>query len=234
MEHLFAEFKINNYEIFVLKVLEDNFVYLICLNNKAILIDAGESKPILEFIDKRNIQLLQILITHNHADHINGCQDLLNRLGVHSRSPAVAEETIKILNTVCRVISTPGHSSIHKSFYFPDLKIVFTGDLLINGGCGRVIDGTIEKLFNSLKKIKDLPNETLVFGGHDYLESNLLFSQSIKSGDLFLKNRLDKYNENCKEALFIDLKNEKNTNIFLQCETLEEFVKLRRMKDFFN
>ena len=71
MEHLFAEFKINNYEIFVLKVLEDNFVYLICLNNKAILIDAGESKPILEFIDKRNIQLLQILITHNHVDHIN-------------------------------------------------------------------------------------------------------------------------------------------------------------------
>ena len=198
MEHLFAEFKINNYEIFVLKVLEDNFVYLICLNNKAILIDAGESKPILEFIDKRNIQLLQILITHNHADHINGCHDLLDKLGVHSRSPAVAEETIRILGTVCRVISTPGHSSIHKSFYFPDLKIVFTGDLLINGGCGRVIDGTMEKLFNSLKKIKNLPDETLVFGGHDYLESNLLFSQSINSDDLFLKNRLDKYNENCK------------------------------------
>ena len=234
MEHLFAEFKINKYEIFVLKVLEDNFVYLICLNNKAILIDAGESKPILEFIDKRNIQLLQILITHNHADHINGCHDLLDKLGAHSRSPAVAEETIRILGTVCRIISTPGHSSIHKSFYFPDLKIVFTGDLLINGGCGRVIDGTMEKLFNSLKKIKNLPDDTLVFGGHDYLESNLLFSQSINSDDLSLKNRLDKYNENCEEALFIDLKNEKNTNIFLQCETLEEFVKLRRMKDFFN
>ena len=234
MKHLFAEFKINNYEIFVLKVLEDNFVYLICLNNKAILIDAGESKPILEFIDKRNIQLLQILITHNHVDHINGCQDLLNRLGVHSRSPAVVEEAIRILDTECRVISTPGHSSIHKSFYFPDLKIVFTGDLLINGGCGRVIDGTIEKLFYSLKKIKDLPDDTLVFGGHDYLESNLLFSQSIKPDDLFLKNRLDKCQKNLKDALFLDLKNEKDTNIFLQCKTFEKFVKLRKMKDFFN
>ena len=233
MKNIIAQFKINNYEIFALKVLEDNIVYFICLNNKAILIDAGESKPILEFIDKNNIQLMQILITHNHYDHVSGCQRLLDLYGVHSRSPSIAEEEISILQTKCEVIATPGHSAIHKSFYFPQLKIVFTGDLLINGGCGRVIDGTMEQLYNSLGKITSLPESTIVFGGHDYLESNLLFSQSIKPHSDILSKRLSSYNSDPQKALFMSLKNEISSNIFLNCESLEQFTELRIKKDLF-
>tara|TARA_A100001388_G_C28772252_1_gene504643 strand:+ start:778 stop:1479 length:702 start_codon:yes stop_codon:yes gene_type:complete len=233
MKNIIAQFKINNYEVFALKVLEDNIVYFICLNNKAILIDAGESKPILEFIDKNNIQLMQILITHNHYDHVGGCQRLLDLYGVHSRSPSVAEEEISILQTKCEVISTPGHSAIHKSFYFPELKIVFTGDLLINGGCGRVIDGTIEQLYNSLGKITSLPESTIVLGGHDYLKSNLLFSQSIKPCSDIFKKRLSTYNSDPQKALFMSIKNEISSNIFLNCESLEQFTELRIKKDLF-
>lgn len=234
MKNIFAEYKIDDYRVIVLKVLEDNFVYFVCLGNKAILIDAGEAKPILEFVNERKIELLQILITHNHSDHINGCQHLLNHIGVHSRSPAVAEEEIKILNTTCLIISTPGHSAIHKSFYFPDLKIVFTGDLLINGGCGRVIDGSIEKLFKSLNKIKNLPNEILVFGGHNYLENNLNFALSVKPNLNYFKKRLEIFRSHPKDALFVKLEDEKKTNIFLQCKNLNEFIILRKKKDFFN
>jgi len=233
MKNIIAEFKINNYQIFALKVLEDNFVYFVCLNNKAILIDAGESKSIIEFINEKNIQLMQILITHNHFDHVGGCQHLLDMYGVHSRSPSVAEEEISILQTKCIVMSTPGHSAIHKSFYFPELKIVFTGDLLINGGCGRVIDGTMEQLFNSLAKISNLPKSTIVCGGHDYLESNLHFSQSINSNSDIISKRLYKYNLDAKKALFVSLENEIKTNIFLNCKSLEEFTELRIKKDKF-
>ena len=117
MKNIIAQFKINN-RGFALKVLEDNIVYFICLNNKAILIDAGESKPILEFIDKNNIQLMQILITHNHYDHVGGCQRLLDLYGVHSRSPSVVEEEISILPTKCEVISTLGIQQFIKVFIF--------------------------------------------------------------------------------------------------------------------
>ena len=91
----------------------------------------------------------------------------------------------------------------------------------------------MKQLYNSLGKITSLPESTIVFGGHDYLESNLLFSQSIKPRSDILSKRLSSYNSDPQKALFMSLKNEISSNIFLNCESLEQFTELRIKKDFF-
>lgn len=233
MNKPFASYLIQDHSIFVLKVLEDNFVYLVCCNGKAILIDAGDAKPILKFLQSKELDLLHILITHTHQDHIAGCLDIQNELGVLSRSPASAEEVVNWLDTPCRVISTPGHTKIHKSFYFPELNIIFTGDVLINGGCGRLLGGTIDQLFNSLRKIASLPNSVRIFGGHDYLKENLRFAQQELPSCKRISERIKRYQKNKPDGLFVLLEDEKKTNPFMRCSSIKELSVLRTRKDHF-
>ena len=134
--------RVGDYEIIALPVLRDNFSYLISTAGKAILIDAGEAAPVLTFLAAEELQLVQVLITHHHADHTAGCRALQQELGVLSRSPSVAAEETSYLSTPCRVMATPGHTRLCKSFYFPALDALFSGDALINGGCGRVMEGS--------------------------------------------------------------------------------------------
>lgn len=233
MNNIFFKCIINKYEVYALRVLQDNLIYLLRYNNSAILIDAGEAKPVLEFIKENNLDLIQVLITHSHHDHTAGCMEILNKTGALSRSPGLKEEMLYILGTQCQIISTPGHTSIHKSFYFPDLDIIFTGDFLINGGCGRLLGGTVEQLFNSFKKLYSLPASVRIFGGHDYLEENLKFSyQESPKCDAILK-RMKDYNNDKALGLFLTLEDEKETNPFMRCNSIQELSELRSRKDRF-
>ena len=233
MSNVLKTFIINDYKIVVLSILEDNFCYLVINKNKALIIDPGEAEPILKYIKNESIDALQIFITHSHSDHTGGCLELQKKLGVVSRSPSVNEEQIEILDTTCSIISTPGHTQIHKSFYFPELGIIFTGDALINGACGRILGGTANQLFKSLEKISKLPASVKIFGGHDYLEENLRFSLNENSGCKSTILRINKYKKNAADGLFVSIKNEILTNPFLRCNSLKEFILLRKRKDRF-
>jgi hydroxyacylglutathione hydrolase len=226
-----TRFQFGDYEVLAVPVLHDNFVYLIARDGKAVLIDAGEAKPVFKTLEQENLQLLDILITHTHHDHVGGCRAIQDRLGVLSTSPAVEEQEFKVLGAVCRSISTPGHMAVHKIYHFPELGVLFTGDALINGACGRLLGGTAEQAFNSLQKIKALPDETRIFGGHDYLVDNMEFALSVEPGNADVEARLDLYRRDPAGAIFATLAEEKKTNPFLRVDSVEEFTELRRRKD---
>lgn len=226
-----SRFLFGGHEVLAVPVLHDNFVYLVCHNEEAVLIDAGEAKPVFKILEKENFQLLGILITHTHHDHVGGCRAIVDRLGVQSTSPGVEEGEFPVLGTVCRSISTPGHMAVHKIYHFPELGILFTGDTLINGACGRLLGGTAEQLFDSLQLIKTLPDETRVFGGHDYLVDNMEFALSVEPENEDMQARLDLYRKDPASAIFATLAEEKKTNPFLRVETAGDFAELRRRKD---
>ncbi|VGO22537.1 MBL fold metallo-hydrolase [Pontiella sulfatireligans] len=228
-----TRFKVGDYAVLAVPVLSDNFVYLVCRAGQAVLIDAGEAKPVFRALEKESLQLLDILITHTHHDHIGGCRAIQDRLGVQSTSPGVEAREVSMLGTVCRSFATPGHMAMHKCYYFPELGIVFTGDTLINGACGRLLGGTAEQLFNSLQLIKQLPDETMVFGGHDYLADNMAFALSVEPGNADMQARLALYRTDPASAIFATLVEEKKTNPFLRVASVEEFAALRKLKDRF-
>ena len=226
-------FQIKEYEIFAVPVLSDNFDYLACRGGAAVLIDAGDAKPIFQALDENDLQLQKILITHTHHDHTGGCRTIQDRLGVQSVSPGVEAGEFSLLGTCCFSISTPGHMVAHKCYYFPEPGILFTGDTLINGACGRLLGGTPGQLFSSLMRLCELPDETRVFGGHDYLAENMNFALSVEPGNVDMKARLDLYQSDPSAAIFSTLAEEKKTNPFLRVRSVEEFAELRRLKDRF-
>jgi hydroxyacylglutathione hydrolase len=225
--------KIGSYKVLAVPVLRDNFVYLVCRAGEAVLIDAGEAKPVFKALEENDLRLQKILITHTHHDHIGGCRKIQDRLGVQSVSPAVEAGEFPVLKTVCRSISTPGHMAVHKIYYFPGFNVLFAGDTLINGACGRLLGGTAEQLFFSLRMICELPDETRIFGGHDYLVDNMEFALSVEPDNLDMQARLDFYRTDPATAIFATLAEEKKTNPFLRTSTVEEFADLRKQKDSF-
>ena len=224
---------LGEYKVLVMPALQDNFIFAVCRNDEAVLIDAGEAAPVLKVLEEENLRLLEIFITHTHLDHVGGCRTLCDQLGVLANSPAVEEREFSVLGTTCRSISTPGHVLLHKVYYFPELDVVFTGDTLINGACGRLLGGTAEQLFESLQKIKALPSRTRIFGAHDYLLQNMEFALSVKPENSDMKSRSARYHSDPTAAIFATLDEEKKTNPFLRAETLEEFTELRHQKDHF-
>jgi len=228
-----TRFSFGDYEVLAVPVLHDNFVYLVCKAGKAVLIDAGEAKPVFKVLEDENLQLMEIFITHTHHDHVGGCRALQDRLGVLSTSPGVEEREYTVLGTPCRSISTPGHMALHKAYYFPELGILFPGDTLINGACGRVLGGTVEQLFISLQTIRKLPNVTRIFGGHDYLADNMAFALDVEPDNAAAKSRLELYRKDPAAAVFATLAEEKESNPFLRVDSVEEFADLRRRKDQF-
>ena len=226
-------FEFGTYTVLAVPALQDNFVYLLCRDGRAVLIDAGEAKPVLKTLEQENLRLLEIFITHTHSDHVGGCRTLCDRLGVLANSPALEAREFKALGTICRSISTPGHMALHKCYYFPEPGVLFTGDTLINGACGRLLGGTAEQLFESLQAIKALPDETRIFGGHDYLIDNMKFALSIEPDNADVQARMDLYRRDRAGAIFATLAEEKKTNPFLRVDSAEAFAELRRRKDCF-
>ncbi|MCF7848989.1 MAG: MBL fold metallo-hydrolase [Kiritimatiellales bacterium] len=228
-----ARYKINELEILAIPVLHDNFVYLVCRDGRAVLIDAGEAEAVFRTLETFPQPLDQVLITHNHHDHTGCCRRIQDRLNVPVMNPGIDAKAIQVLGTTCSIISTPGHTRIHKVYHFPEQAVLFAGDTLINGACGRILDGTAEQLFSSLWKIRELPDETRIFGGHDYLEENMNFALSVAPDNAHVKARLELYRTDPAAAIFATLAEEKKTNPFLCVDTVEELAELRRRKDSF-
>ena len=156
---------------------------------------------IQNFIEDSDLVLKNILITHHHFDHTGGIKDLVNTNNCEDYGPKgdhieginkklVEGDHFEISNISFKVLSTPGHTLDHIA-YFVDLKnpLLFCGDTLFSGGCGRLFEGTAENMYKSLEKFISLPEETLVFCAHEYTQSNLKFALS-KYGIGFVKTSL--------------------------------------------
>ena len=238
-------------KIEIIPCLKDNYSYLIIdeSNNTACVVDPSEAKPIINFLNKNNINLKYILNTHHHFDHIGGNKDLkkkYNSIIVGSKDDINRIPEIDILvennqiwkadNFEAKIFHIPGHTKGHICFYFFKDKFIFTGDTLFSLGCGRIFEGTHQEMFNSLKKIKNLPEDTKIYCGHEYTLQNSKFCIKHDSSNSNLKKKILEINEKLKNNLPTipsTIKDELECNIFLRANNLETFSKLRDLKDNF-
>ena len=139
-------------------------------------------------------------------------------------------------NFESRIIHIPGHTIGHICFYFIKEKIVFTGDTLFSLGCGRIFEGTYEQMYNSLSKLKNLPLDTKVYCGHEYTLKNSLFCVQHDKDNTKLEKKITEINNKLKKNLPTipsTIGEELACNIFLRAKNLEDFSKLRDLKDNF-
>ena len=235
----------------IIPCLQDNYSYLIIdeSNNSACVIDPSESKPIINFIENNNITLKYILNTHHHFDHIGGNKDLKKKfgstiLGFKDDAHRIPEIDVqlednqiwKAENFVTKIIHIPGHTSGHICFHFFREKLAFTGDTLFSLGCGKIFEGTYQEMFNSLNKIKSLPQETKIYFGHEYTLNNSKFCFKHDPKNIELQKKIRNIEKKIKNGLPTvpsTIKDELYCNIFLRAKDLESFSKLRDLKDNF-
>ena len=241
----------NNIKIETIPCLQDNYSYVIIdkSKNNACVIDPSEAQPIINFIEKENINLKYILNTHHHFDHIGGNKELkekYNSIVVGYKHDAKRIPEISVLvednqiwkedNFEAKIIHIPGHTSGHIGFYFFNEKIIFTGDTLFSLGCGKIFEGTYEQMFESLSKIRNLPEDTKIYCGHEYTLQNSNFCIKHDPQNLNLQNKISKIKEklsNNTPTIPSTLKDEKECNIFLRAKNVNSFSKLRDLKDNF-
>ena len=235
----------------IIKCLKDNYSYLIIdeKTKSACVIDPSEAKPIINYIEKNKIYLKFILNTHHHYDHVGGNKDLKKKYnakvigfeGDKDRIPEVDiclkdRETWKNKNFEFKIFHIPGHTSGHICFNFFKEKLLFTGDTLFSLGCGRIFEGTYEQMFNSLELIKSFSLETKIYCGHEYTLKNSDFCSIHDKENSKLTEKIISIKEKLNKGLPTipsTLKEELETNIFLKCNSIENFSKLRDLKDNF-
>ena len=181
-------------QIEIIKALSDNYIYVLhnSLNKQTAVIDPGEAQPVIDLLEIKNWNLSHIFNTHHHNDHIAGNQKLIEKYNckliapkydqnkIHNCDHYVLDgDEIDIIGLKANVFHTPGHTIGHICYYIENLKILFSGDTLFRLGCGRIFEGTFEQMKNSLDKIIGLPDDTLVYCGHEYTMSNAKFCKSL-------------------------------------------------------
>lgn len=192
-------------QIVTIPCLADNYAYLAHdpETGTTALVDAPEAAPIRAALETRGWSLDMALITHHHADHVQGLAELQQvwRPTVYGaaadarRLPrldhALSEgETVQIGNSEGKVLDVSGHTLGHIAYHFPADKAVFTADSLMALGCGRVFEGTFPMMWDSLSKLAALPPDTLVYSGHEYTQANGRFAVTIEPGNPALAQRI--------------------------------------------
>ena len=238
-------------KIKIIPCLQDNYSYLIIdeKNNTACVVDPSEADPIIKYLDSHKVRLKFILNTHHHYDHVGGNQKLKEKYGAsvigykgdQERIPTIDilvddQETWIHENFETKIIYIPGHTLGHICFYFYKEQSIFTGDTLFSLGCGRIFEGTYSQMFDSLMKLKELPQDTKVYCGHEYTKKNSDFCIAYDANNKNLKAKIDDINIKLKNGLPTipsTIKDELECNIFLRSNNLGAFSKLRDLKDNF-
>ena len=235
----------------IIPCLQDNYSYLVIdeKNNIACVIDPSEADPVIKYLDNNKIKLKFILNTHHHYDHVGGNQKLKEKYGASiigykgdkERIPGIDilvddQETWVHENFEAKVMHVPGHTLGHICFYFYKEETIFTGDTLFSLGCGRIFEGTYSQMFNSLRKLKKLPQSTKIFCGHEYTKQNSKFCIANDGSNENLKSKINDMELKLKGGLPTipsTIKDELECNIFLRSNNVESFSKLRDLKDNF-
>ncbi len=165
-------------------------------------IDAPEAAPIEAALKATGWRLTDILVTHHHADHTDGIKELKEKYKCRVVAPAAEADSIpavdesvregdkvKVGDLVANVIETPGHTNGHIAYWFHADKLAFVGDTLFSIGCGRIIEGTPGMMWRSLVKLRDLPNDTEIYCGHEYTAANIRFARTIEPDNPVLAAR---------------------------------------------
>jgi hydroxyacylglutathione hydrolase len=214
--------------------LKDNYIWLLIHlpSSHCLIIDPGESTPVIEAITLYQWRPTALLLTHHHPDHTAGAAEIAERYHIPVYGPAGenipavtyplnGQETLSFeaLALNLQVLAIPGHTRNHLAYYGGNA--VFCGDTLFTGGCGRLFEGTAAQMYHSLNKLTALPDNTLVCCGHEYTLNNLIFAQTIEPRNTLLLQRINEVNRRLDRGLPTvpsTLGLEKQTNPFLRCQ----------------
>ena len=232
-------------QVIVIPVLGDNFAYLYRYDeNNAIAFDCGDCRPVLRGLERNNLKLSALLVTHDHFDHTAGAKELKKKTGcaVIGYDKGVSDgEVLSFGNEKIRVIATPGHTASSVCFYRQPTDTdgrgyLFTGDTLFAGGCGRIFECSAATMYQSLQKLAALGEETLVYPGHDYTLENYQFAAGTEYANEIIKQRLAdiiRLQQQGKPLIPSTIEMERKTNVFLLAKNDKDFAALRKRKDVF-
>jgi len=223
-------------EIRTFTCLTDNFGYLVHdpATKATASIDAPEAAPIISALEREGWTLTDVLITHHHGDHVGGAAELKRKFGCrvvapHDKSGKIANvdlrvgngDVVKVGNLLARVLETPGHTLDHVSYVFDKEKALFAADTLFSIGCGRVFEGTYPMMWDSLLKLRALPDDFKLYCGHEYTASNVKFALTVDPDNAALKARAEEVarlraaNQPTVPTLMGE---EKKANVFLRAD----------------
>lgn len=225
--------------------LKDNFGVLVHdpATGKTAAIDAPEAASVEAALKATGWTLSDILVTHHHADHTAGIAELKERHRCRvvapraeaARIPAVDEavgegDSVNVGTLTARVLDTPGHTSGHITYVFDQDKLIFAGDTLFSIGCGRVIEGTPPMMWQSLLKLRALPDDMRVYCGHEYTDANIRFALTIEPNNKALIARAEAAKKQLAEGrptIPVMLGEEKRANPFLRADVVEVAAAVR-------
>ena len=249
----------------IIPCLSDNYAYIIRdeQTNKNILVDAPEHAPIERYLYDKDMSLDFILITHHHNDHIDGINHLKLKyspkvIGAKRdkhRLPQLDIEVeegkqLTIGSKTFDIYDVDGHTVGHIAYSLSEDKALFTGDSLMVMGCGRLFEGSPEDMWKSLEKLKQLPEDFMIYSGHEYTKSNIEFAVTVDPQNEKLISRRTKELEQLQKGLPTvpsTLREELDTNPFLReseltivdhlnmahLDPISRFTKIRVLKDNF-
>jgi hydroxyacylglutathione hydrolase len=223
-------------EIRLFPCLTDNFGVLIHdpATQATASIDAPEAAPIEKTLEREGWKLTDILVTHHHGDHVGGISELKQKYGCrvvapHDKSAKIANvdlrvgqgDVVKVGELSARVLETPGHTLDHISYVFDGEKALFAADTLFSIGCGRVFEGNYPMMWDSLLKLRALPDDFKLYCGHEYTAANIKFALTVEPDNADLKARdeqVKRLRAEGKPTVPTLLGEEKKANVFLRAD----------------
>ncbi|NTV85665.1 MAG: hydroxyacylglutathione hydrolase [Burkholderiaceae bacterium] len=195
-------------KIIALPAFADNYIWLLHDGGRALVVDPGDAQPVLQALQRDGLHLAAILVTHHHPDHTGGVQALREATGAAVYGPARERipapytplkdgDIVTVLDIAWKVIDVPGHTAGHIAFFAQDIEgapLLFCGDTLFSGGCGRLFEGTPAQMLASLDTLAALPGTTRVCCTHEYTLSNLRFARAVEPAN----QALIRYETECR------------------------------------
>jgi len=240
-------------QVTLLPVLSDNYVFVLHNSRQAVVVDPAVSKPVEAWLETHQLELVAILHTHHHSDHIGGTPGLLQRWPCsqviaaeadHDRIPFQTHgvghgDVFPLLGRQVRVLGVPGHTRAHLAYHLPALEAgqqeeLFCGDTLFAGGCGRLFEGTAEQMYQALQRLMALPAHTRVWCAHEYTEANLRWASAYANDNRAIAARLEAVQalrRAGQPTIPSSLALEQQTNLFVRAGDGRELAALRAHKD---
>lgn len=238
--------------IATIPVLRDNYVFVVDDGQAAFVVDPAVAGPVIRWLDAHRLELVAVLHTHHHNDHIGGTQGLLrrwpraavvaardDRARIPLQTVGVADgDRFTLLGRQVEVLGVPGHTRCHIAFHMesPDGAggELFCGDALFAGGCGKLSEGTPQQMHESLQRLAALPDDTRVWCAHEYTAHNLRWAHAVAPADGAILRRLEEVLATRAEGrptIPSSIGLERATNLFLRAPDAESFARLRRSRD---
>ena len=235
------------FEVVALRAFADNYIWTIRDDHCAAVVDPGEAQPVIDYLERENLTLVAILNTHHHADHVGGNAEIKAATGCIITGPAAEAERIPTLDVHVRggdvvrlgdikatVIDVPAHTAGHIAYHFVTEHAAFVGDTLFAMGCGRLFEGTAAQMYDNMRKLEALGDDTAIYCAHEYTLSNARFAVTVEPDNADLTRRFADVvaaRERGEATVPTTIALERATNPFMRAASVEELAARRAAKD---